>query len=229
MRKETLNRHWELISGWWMAGYCMLPLAFVLASAIVLSGCTGIQRTPPIQVWPDMKVQEKFKPQTEVSTEMFSDGRASRRPVAGTVAHKETAHLDTPVSTGIEEYNADGSPKSFTGKNPRTIDPALLKTGQTKFNTYCSPCHDRLGTGKGIVPTRWPAWQPSNLTEDRLKAYNDGEIYWVISNGRRTMPGYKYQITEDDRWAIVAYVRALQRASSGTIEDVPQELKAEVR
>jgi mono/diheme cytochrome c family protein len=98
-----------------------------------------------------------------------------------------------------------------------------------KFNTYCSPCHDRTGSGQGIVAIKTPTWQPSNLVDERVRAFNDGELYNVITHGRRSMPSYRFQIAERDRWAVVAYVRALQRAATGTVNDVPQELKAELR
>ena len=88
--------------------------------------------------------------------------------------------------------------------------------------------YDRTGQGRGVVGVR-TNWIPTNLQEDRVKAFNDGEIFHVLSNGRRAMPPYKFQITEHDRWAIVAYVRALQRTTSGTVEDVPQELRADLR
>jgi mono/diheme cytochrome c family protein len=115
----------------------------------------------------------------------------------------------------------------YVGKMPVKVDMELLKLGQAKFNTYCSPCHDKVGTGKGIVALRTPSWQPSNLLEDRLKNTADGDIYWVITHGRRTMPGYEYQISDPkERWAVVAYVRALQRASAGSAADMPQRADA---
>jgi mono/diheme cytochrome c family protein len=73
-----------------------------------------------------------------------------------------------------------------------------------------------------------PTWQPSNLTEDRVVQFADGDIFNVITNGRRTMPAYKYQISVEDRWTIIAYLRVLQRAAHGTINDVPEEQKAEL-
>jgi mono/diheme cytochrome c family protein len=80
------------------------------------------------------------------------------------------------------------------------------------------------------VAIRTPAWQPTNLHEDRLVKTADGDIYWVITHGRRSMPAYRYQISDPrDRWAVVAYVRALQRASLGNRNDLPQNLRAEVR
>ncbi len=202
----------------WISGYCALPLLFVIVAALALSSCSGVQRTPPIEVWDDMRRQERFKPQEE--TAVFADHRASRMPVAGTISRGHLKAQDA-YHTGMENGQ-------YIGKMPVTVTPELMRTGQTKFNTYCSPCHGRDATGVGIVPTRWPAWQPSNLQEDRLKQTADGDIFTVITYGRRSMPAYRYQIVESDRWAIVAYLRALQRSTSGKIEDVPQELRADL-
>jgi mono/diheme cytochrome c family protein len=98
-----------------------------------------------------------------------------------------------------------------------------------KFNTYCQPCHDKTGSGQGIVPTRVATWQPSNLTEDRVVQFADGDIFNVITNGRRSMPPYRFQIAVEDRWAIIAYVRALQRAAHGTKAEVPADRAAELQ
>jgi mono/diheme cytochrome c family protein len=81
----------------------------------------------------------------------------------------------------------------------------------------------------GIVPTRVPTWQPSNLTEDRVVQFADGDIFNVITNGRRSMPAYRFQIAIEDRWAIIAYVRALQRAAHATKADVPADHTAELQ
>ena len=204
---------------WWIGGYCALPLAAILLALLFLSGCSGIQRTPPLEVWDDMKRQGKFMPQQESS--LFADMRTSRVPPEGSIAR---GHLteDTPFYTGMEG-------ETYIGKNPVPVTMDLLKQGQTRFNVYCTPCHDREGYGKGIVPQHVPTWQPSNLMEDRVVQFADGDIFNVISNGRRTMPAYKYQIVVADRWAIVAYVRALQRAHHSTAEDVPQDMKAELQ
>jgi hypothetical protein len=188
----------------------------------MIAGCSTVQRHPPIEVWDDMDRQGKYKPQGEIPMpDVFADGRAARRPVAGTVAR---GHLreETPYNTGMENG-------MYIGKNPVPVTMDLMKLGQTKFNTYCSPCHDRAGSGLGIVPSKAQSWQPSNLLDDRIKGFNDGEIFWVMTNGRRTMPSYRFQITESDRWAIVSYVRALQRASQGSVADVPEAMKAELR
>lgn len=203
----------------WISGYCALPLLLVIVAALGLSSCSGVQRTPPMEVWDDMRRQEKFKPQEEAK--LFEDHRASRRPVAGTVARGYLKAQDA-FHTGMENGQ-------YVGKLPVAVTTDLLNLGQTKFNTYCSPCHGKDGTGAGIVAVKWPTWVPSNLHEDKIKQTADGDLFNVISYGRRSMPAYRYQIVESDRWAIVAYLRALQRATSGKIEDVPQELRADLR
>jgi mono/diheme cytochrome c family protein len=192
-----------------------------VALAAALSGCSVIQRDPPIQVWDDMKHQPKFKAQSEMETAVFADHRSNRMPVADTVAR---GHLrtDTPFNTGAENG-------MYVGKSPVPVTMDQLKLGQSKFNTYCSPCHDQSGMGKGIVPTRVPAWQPANLTEDRIVQYADGEIFDVITNGRRTMTPYRYFLTPTDRWAVISYVRALQRAAHGKLDEVPVEERAALK
>ena len=205
----------------WTLAYCIVPLAFAIGAALLLTGCAGPQRGPSFRVFTDMEHQEKYKPQSE--SPLFADGRSNRRPPVGVVARGHLRDNDI-LNTGFTPAGL------YTGRNPLAIDADLLKTGQTRFNTYCTPCHDRTGSGKGIVALRTPAWQPSNLLEDRVKNFADGNIFDTITNGRRSMPAYKYQVqSEKDRWAIVAYVRALQRATSGTADDVPQNLRAELK
>ena len=193
------SRQW-LVAG----GQCALLL--------LLAGCSGIQRSTPMQVWDDMKHQQKFKPQSQVDG-IFADGRSNRLLPEDTVARGHFKD-DSPYNTGM-----DGA--LYVGKMPVQVTMDLIKQGQARFNIYCTPCHDQTGMGHGIVPTRVPAWQPSNLTEQRVVELADGDIFTVITNGRRTMPPYRFQIVTEDRWAIIAYVRALQRAAHAKPEDVP--------
>jgi mono/diheme cytochrome c family protein len=203
----------------WIGGYCALPLACVVIALLFLSGCSSVQRQPPIQVWDDMKFQEKFKPQME--NEIFADRRDSRVPPDDTVARGHMTE-DTAYYTGM-----DGD--LYAGKNPVPVTMDLLKKGQAKFGTYCTPCHDRTGSGQGIVPLHVPSWQPSNLMEDRVVQFADGEIFNVITNGRRTMPPYKYQISVEDRWAIISYLRVLQRAAHASVNDVPADHRTDLQ
>jgi mono/diheme cytochrome c family protein len=198
-----------------------LRIAVLCSAAVALAGCAGqTTRSTPFQVFQDMDWQPRFGPQQKST--FFSDGRSSRVPVPGTVAkgmlkEEDGRHYFTGLVNG-----------QYIGRNPLTVDMELLRQGQRRFNTYCSPCHDRTGQGRGIVAQR-AMWIPTNLTEERIRDFNDGEIFNVISHGRRSMPPYRFQITEHDRWAIVAYVRALQRSAIGTVEDVPQELRTDLR
>ena len=196
-----------------------LLLAIVFAALTALSACSSVQRDPPIIVWWDMKRQPKFR--TEGETGLFTDGRNTRYPPDDTVARGYL--LDqTAYNTGM-----DGP--MYVGKNPVPVTAALIHQGQMRFNTYCSPCHDQAGDGKGIVPTRAPQWQPANLMDDRIVGLADGEIFNVITNGRRTMPPYKYQVVTSDRWAIIAYLRVLQRAGHATLADVPEDQRSQLQ
>jgi mono/diheme cytochrome c family protein len=184
----------------------------IVPALLLLGGCSSVQRDTPIQVWDDMKHQQKFKAQAPVIG-IFADGRSNRMPPEDTVA-RDHYRDDSPYNTGLENG-------MYVGKNPVPITVALIEQGQTKFNIYCSPCHDQTGMGHGIVPTHVPIWQPSNLTEDRVVEFADGDIFNVITQGRRTMPAYRFQVVTADRWAIVAYVRVLQRAAHAKPDEVP--------
>jgi mono/diheme cytochrome c family protein len=222
---ETRSQNWLL----WIGGYCALPILAIVAALTFLSGCSSVQRTPPLEVWDDMKREGKFKPQMENT--IFADHSDSRRPPDGVVAR---GHLNEDVT-----YYTGMVGEMYVGKNP-ALDLALNKTngvdlaalldkGHARFNTYCSPCHDRQGSGGGIVPLHVPTWQPANLMEDRVVQFADGEIFNVVTNGRRSMPPYKFQISVEDRWAIIAYLRVLQRAWHASPNDVATAHRMELQ
>lgn len=163
------------------------------------------------------------------ATEFFPDKRSSRLLVPGTIARGEYDDF-SPYFTGRMEGATDwgqaagligvaGTPASSLGffaagdpwldYFPVAVDAKLLKRGQERFNIYCSMCHDRAGTGKGMVVERGFATPPSFLSE-RLRNVKPGYVFNVISNGFGAMPDYASQIKTRDRWAIVAYVKALQ-------------------
>ena len=196
-------------------------ILFVFASITGLTGClTPSRDTPPLQIWDDMKAQPKYKPQQQ--SPLFSDKRSSRRPPEGTVAVGQL-NADDAAHWGVVT-------SQYVGRNPVPITKELLAHGQNKFNVYCAPCHSQIGDGKGIVGLRaGAAFQPASLIEPRVKQMNDGELYSVASEGRRTMMGYRNQTSDQDRWAIVAYLRALHRATSGSIDDVPDSLRAQLQ
>ena len=192
----------------------LIGIGFV--SLLVSAGCTSAtSRTPQLQLLNDMRFQGKLRTQGE--TAVFSDHRVNRPPVVGTVA---IGHLNEDEGFFKGVVN-----KQYVGRNPVKVDAELLHWGQRRFNTYCSPCHDQTGQGRGVVGQR-AIWIPTNLMEDRVRQFNDGEIFDVITNGRRSMPSYRFQIPARDRWAIISYVRALQRATGGSIDEVPADLRS---
>lgn len=200
----------------------LVPTLLIVAAVASLAGCgPGAGKdTPPLWVIPDMKAQEKYKPQQE--SPLFADHSASRKPVTGTIS-RENFYED-------EGYHFGHVNAQYVGKNPLELDEKVLKNGQKKFNVYCAPCHDRTASGNGIVGKRAGAvFQPANLHKQETRDKNDGELYSIASDGRRTMQGYRNQMSDYDRWTVIAYLRVLQRAGGGKMEDVPENLRAEVR
>jgi Cytochrome c. len=165
----------------------------------------------------DMHDQPRYKPLA--SSRFFEDGRASRPLLPDTVARGQL-HEDAALYTGKD---GDDPVTTF----PFPITPAVLARGQQRFNIYCSPCHARTGTGLGMVVQRGYKHPPSYHT-DRLRAAAVGYFYDVITNGFGAMSDYAAQIQPEDRWAIVAYIRVLQRSENATLADVPAERRAEL-
>jgi mono/diheme cytochrome c family protein len=163
----------------------------------------------------DMHDQPKYQPFERNA--FFADQRASRPLVPGVVAR---GHLDEDQAffTGL----AGGAPVST---NPLPLTRDVLLRGQERFNIYCSPCHDRVGAGEGMIVQRGYK-QPPTFHSDRLRAVPDGYLFQVMTNGFGTMPTYAPQVSARDRWAIVAYIRALQYSQHATLADVPEAERA---
>ena len=201
----------------------LMILGFLAALLAVgaLIGCErGLpSRKPPIHLNPDMDHQPKFLPQSE--NDFFADDAAMRVPVPGTV-ERDFLHEDVRYYSGKDERGR------YIEENPAKIDMQLLDRGQERFNIYCSPCHSRAGDGRGIMVNRGYVPPPS-FHQDFLRDTADGFLFDVITNGVRNMPSYSHQVPVDDRWAIIAYIRALQRSRNAAIEDVPEELRGKIR
>lgn len=174
---------------------------------------------PPIHLNPDMDNQPKYKAQSQSA--FFADSAAMRHPVPGTVAREEL-RADDVYYRGLE---ADGRPVT---KNPVPVDMRMLERGEERFDIYCSPCHGRVGDGRGIMVQRGYV-PPPTFHDDRIRQLPDGEIFNVISHGIRNMPAYAHQIPVADRWAVIAYLRALQRSQNAKLEDIPVELQDKVK
>ncbi len=166
----------------------------------------------------DMQDQPKYIPLRP--SEFFDDGRSERPLIEGTVARGQL-NDDTAFYTG---KGPDGKPLDTF---PFAVTKEVILRGQDRFNVYCSPCHDRLGTGDGMVVRRGYR-KPPSYHIDRLRQVPNGYIYDVITNGFGAMPDYSAQILPADRWAIVAYVRALQLSQNASVNDVPAANRAQL-
>ncbi len=187
---------------------------------LVLAGCQGRPSDqPPIHLNPNMDKQPKYKAQAQ--GEFFSNGATMQVPPAGTVAIGELR--DDPVY-----YLGRDAKGQLVKASPVATSMQLLKRGQERYNIYCSPCHGQTGVGNGIVVRRGYLPPPSFHT-DLLRGQPDGHLFDVISNGIRNMPSYKSQVPVADRWAIVAYIRALQRSQHTTLADVPLEIRKDLK
>ena len=188
-------------------------LALTLASVVALSGCARgcTSSRPPIHINPSMDNQPKVRPQT--ASNFFYDGASMRAPVPGTVAIGELRE-DTAFFTG---QGADGQ---FVAASPVTVDEALVERGAQRYEIYCQPCHDARGFGRGILFQRGSV-PTASFHEEQFLAYPDGQIFDVITNGVGLMSGYRWPITPADRWAIVAYVRQLQREQLARAANAP--------
>ena len=165
----------------------------------------------------DMHDQPRYKPQARSA--FFGDDRAARPRVPGTVAR---GHL--PGDPGLETGKVG---TAFVPAVPVPIDMKLLKRGAQRYQIYCSPCHGQVGRGDGMIVRRGYRPPPS-FHIDRLRAQPAGYYFDVITAGFGAMPDYAAQITVPDRWAIVAYVRALQLSQNATVADVPAQRRGEL-
>jgi mono/diheme cytochrome c family protein len=175
----------------------------VLTSAIPLAGCARgcTSSRPPIHINPSMDDQPKVLPQT--ASTFFNDGASMRQPVPGTVAIgglKEDAAF----------FTGKGADDQFVATIPVTVDEALVERGRQRYVIYCQPCHDARGDGRGILFQRGNV-PTATFHQEKLLKYSDGQVFDVITNGVGLMPAYRWPIPPADRWAIVAYVRGLQR------------------
>jgi mono/diheme cytochrome c family protein len=193
------------------------------AVAVGILGFQGkLSRKPPLELFPDMDRQAKLRPMEP--NRFFANGVSSQLPPAGTVARGEAiqtvsgpvyAFEDSPVNTG----RMAGS-TNFVETNPLPVDEALLRRGHERFDIYCSPCHGRLADGNGITKKLGLMAAVANLHDKRIVEMPDGEIFNTITHGKATMGAVGPQLPTADRWAVIAYLRALQLSALGTKDDL---------
>ena len=187
----------------------------LLLLSVALMSCRG-QTTdkPPLRHHFNMNFQERFNSQQE--NPFFEDGMAMRMPVEGTVARGNLRH-DLALFEGLDE---DGN---YIDEIPFDVTRDFLYRGKDRYDIFCQMCHGGTGDGRGIIMTGEYGYVPAP-TFHRTDSYNmpNGELYSAIANGIRTMPSYATQINVKDRWAIVAYLRALQRSQNISEEEMDQ-------
>jgi cytochrome c5 len=159
----------------------------------------------------DMHDQPKYEP-LEAGA-LFTDGQSARPLVEDTVAR---GHLDDD-----EQFVSGKVNGQLTDTFPYAVTAEMVNRGQDRYNVFCSPCHDRAGTGRGMVVRRGFR-QAASLHDPRLKEAPIGHFFDVMTNGFGAMPDYRAQIPASDRWAIASYIRALQRTTGGAPAAAPQ-------
>lgn len=201
----------------------MRRLILLTTAVVALAGCRGgTSEEPP--VLPPPKVLDHyilpvtnvaFQPryQAQGENDFFPDRMDMRLPPEGTVA-RGALKDDDAFYRGL---GPDGKPVT---DYPREVTAELLERGQVRYDIFCAPCHDRTGRGQGLAPR--VGWiPPTSFYDDRVLGLAPGDLFQVITHGVRTMPGYGKQISEADRWAIVAWVQTLQTAGTASLADVP--------
>lgn len=206
-----------------LAALALVPVALVLNARV--SGSSK----PRIHLIKDMDWQPKYKAQAR--NNFFPDGRAMRKPVTGTIT-RDDPFQDTPFYSGKRGG-------SWLTTLPIPATRALAQRGRERFNVFCATCHGLSGYGDGMVARRAASiaekatnpedvkWvPPASLHSDAVHSMPDGRLFDVITHGVRTMPAYGSQVPPRDKWAIVLYIRALQRSQRSTLKDVPPEARS---
>jgi mono/diheme cytochrome c family protein len=210
-------------------------LAIFGLCVLVTVGLLGVRgthsRRTPLYIFPDMERQLKLRPQKPNA--FFTNGLSSQLPLPGTIPRSRPfqtvsgpvqPYEDAPANTG----RVTGT-TNFIENNPLPITASLLQRGQQRFTINCSPCHGQLADGNGITRKIGAMAVVANLHDKRIVEMADGELFYVITNGRNLMGSYGANVTVEDRWAVVAYLRALQLSRLGTLEDVPEALRAALK
>lgn len=179
----------------------LVPIGFIIVLCCVASACRQ-----------DMHDQPRYKPLA--GSTFFEDGRSARPLVEGTVAR---GHLKTDEHLYTGKVNGQ-----FVDQFPMPVNRALLERGRERYTIFCSVCHGPDGGGQGMIVQRGFK-QPPSLHEPRLRQQPAGYFFGVMTNGIGTMYSYASRITPEDRWAIAAYIRALQLSQNATLDDVPPD------
>jgi mono/diheme cytochrome c family protein len=225
-----------------LRGFLVIFLLCTIAILAVFGFRGQVSTAPPLELFPDMVRQMKVRAQAPLN--FFADGRGPRLPVAGTVPigyempKPQTAetqamsvgpwsHPNASFSVGTDYYNTGKMRDQWGTGIPLEVTSELMERGQQRFNITCAMCHGAAAMGNGIVKQHGLATVVS-LQDERIRKMSDGEIFNTITNGKNTMMPYGPTIIVPDRWAIIAYLRSLQRSQNAAVADVPPEHRADL-
>lgn len=227
-----------------MLRYFFIGFTLLLLLLVSMTGLRGWKsKRPPLELFPDMVRQAKYKAQTESS--FYADDRSARKHAEGTVPmgycvpQGKSADSDNPSIdfdgpyknihfSGSPTYRETGRMGTQWGTGiPFEVTPAIMQRGQERYNINCAVCHGATGQGNGIA-SKYGLNSIANQHQQRIRDMADGEIFNTITWGKNTMMGYGSNIQVSDRWAIICYLRALQRSQNATLNDVPAEERAKL-
>lgn len=215
-----------------MMRHLYIATAFALVLTVSILGLRNRPFAhPPMDVFPEwlfpgMKYQPKLTQQ--VASPFFGDGRSDRVAPPNTVP-ASFGPVAMPLRADDFLYRGKARDGSWARGFPPslTVDMKFMQRGRDRFTVYCSPCHGLVGDGNGVTKKYGMGAVPT-YHDDRLRQMAEGEIFNTITNGKGQMNPYGDKLAPKDRWAVIAYVRALQRAQTGTVADVPEDHKAEL-
>jgi mono/diheme cytochrome c family protein len=212
--------------------YFLAIFALCMLAVVGVLGFRGTHfRKPPLYIFPDMERQPKLRPQT--ANAFFDDGMSSRLPVAGTIARSQPIHVgeklvypwqDSPLTTGLVTGTTN-----FVELNPLPVTDELMHRGQQVFDITCAACHSKVGDGNGIPKRIGAMAVVGNLHDKRIVELTDGELFNTISYGKNLMQGYAANLPVQDRWAVIAYLRALQLSRLGALDEVPEAMRGTLK
>ncbi len=225
-----------------MLKYFFISTLLAIIGIFAVAGWQGKTFTqPPLEIFPDMVRQPKYQPQH--TSDFFADSRAARQPVAGTVpvgynvkgyyyyngaSNSQDVDRSNGFSGATDYYSTGRFGDAYGDGVPVPVDAALLERGRQRFDINCAVCHGRTGAANGIV-TQYNLVGVASFQDDRLRQMPDGQIFNTITLGKNKMGAYGANIAVEDRWAIIAYIRALERSQHATLGDVPKGLELEVK
>jgi mono/diheme cytochrome c family protein len=225
-----------------LRGFLLIYILCAIALVAILGFRGQTSGGSPLEVFPDMVRQMKVRAQAPIG--FFADGRGPRLPVNGTVpmgydmpkaesnappaaGAAFAPHAHVAFSAGTDYYNTGKMADHWGTGLPVEVTPELMERGRQRFNINCAMCHGANAAGNGVTK-QFGLTTVVTLQDERIRKMADGEIFKTITQGKDTMMAYGPNVTVPDRWAIIAYLRALQRSQNATIADVPAEHRADL-